>query len=112
MHRCAILFAVGLLAGCDGMRGTKGRIVDSEGKPIAGASVRLFKATETPPSASPIKTDANGSYNLAMIDNSLNKKKLRLIIAKDGFKNYDATFDLSLGQSLTVDITLERDTDR
>jgi len=112
MHRFAVLFAVILLAGCDGMRGVQGRALDSDGKPIAGASVQLLKTTETPSPAPPVKTDANGSYNLAVIDNSLSKIKLRLIISKDGFKTYDATLDLSLGESHKADITLERDKDR
>jgi hypothetical protein len=110
VHRFTVLFAVILLAGCDGVHIAQGRVLDSKGKPIAGASVQLLKTTETPSPTSPVKTDADGSYNLGMIDDPFGKKKLRLITSKDGFKNYDATFDSSIGKPHTADVTLERNT--
>jgi Carboxypeptidase regulatory-like domain len=109
VRRAAVLLALALLAGCDGARIVQGQVLDGTGKPVAGASVQLFGDSERPPPAYAVRTDSDGQYRLAKISNALGKKRLRLIVSKNGYKTYDQAFDSSFNQPHTADITLERD---
>jgi hypothetical protein len=86
-----------LAAGCDGLRGGEGQVVDNAHMPVADASVRLLKIGDDPSRASESKTNRKGYYSVGLVGSPTGKNSLDLTVSKDGFKTYDEVIDLSPG---------------
>ena len=106
MRRLASLLVVALLAGCDGYRCVHGRVSDADGKPVAGASVRLVRSSHV----TDCSTDQNGRYRVGLVGSPTGKMAHKLTVSKKGFKNHSETIELTVsGEGTTANIVLERD---
>lgn len=73
--------------GCDGHTAVKGRVVDPDGKPIAGADVKLTAKPNDPARSrtDSSKTDASGSFSVGVTHEPTSKMPFAFEVTKDGF---------------------------
>jgi carboxypeptidase family protein len=109
MRHIATCLVVVLLAGCDGYRGIKGRVLDPGDKPVADASVRLLQLGDARSRTSECKTDKEGRYGVGLVGSPMGNQRFSLTISKYGFKTHSETIDLSNGPQRETNIVLDRD---
>jgi len=75
------------VAGCDGHTSVVGRVVDSAGKPIAGAVVTLTRHPDRPTEGPThtATTDEDGRFDVGMTHAPTKSMPFRLEVTKDGF---------------------------
>jgi len=104
-----LLFLVAIATGCDGHTSVKGRVVDEDGKPVAGAKVE-FKE-DGPDDALhgrlERKTDEQGQFSVALTHAPSKKITFTLSVSKEGFETFRETVT-SENRNQAREITLAR----
>jgi hypothetical protein len=96
------VLVAGLLSAQDPYGRIVGRVTDSGGALVPGASVRAINLDTNVPT--PVKTNAEGNYKIL----SLNPGRYRLEAQLEGFKRYERpSLEVRVGDVLEIDIALE-----
>ena len=92
------------VAGCDGFTHIKGRVTDTNGKPIQGALVEMKTISGGRDGQS--KTDADGSFSVGFTHAPWNVD-LSLTVSKQGYKTFEKRFKSEEAKQFPTTITLE-----
>ena len=89
----SIVVTAGLMltTGCDGQTILTGAVQDNDGKPVAGATVRLTQGAGPDSPFEETKTDESGRYSLDLIHAPGNSLMV-LLVTKVGFREYRREF--------------------
>jgi hypothetical protein len=106
--RCFLIlgaFLVTGLVGCDGHTSVRGRVVDSEGKAIPEAKVKLVQQTDHA-GVSTARTDEDGEFDVGVTHAPRKDMPFLFEISKEGYEKH--TEKLTGTASYQKEITLQR----
>ena len=93
-----------LITACDGFTHIKGKVTDSNGKPVQGALVEMKTISGGRDDQS--KSAADGSFSVGFSHAPWNVD-LALTISKEGYKTFEKRFKSAEAKQLPTTITLE-----
>ena len=103
MKRSHYLLALSLafisLIGCDALVSVQGRVVDKDGRPVVGASVRLTAIKSG--KAREMKTAGDGSFSLSLTHGFF-PGRFQLSISKPGYLPYAREFEPKTRSQISV----------
>ena len=86
----ALTFLLLIILGCDSFVGLKGKVVDENGKPIAGAKIVIFQNNQK---IDEENSATDGTFNVFGSVNPIGSSSIKLTVSKDDFETYDGEFD-------------------
>ena len=90
------------LFACDGFTHIRGKVTDTNGRPIEGAQVEM----KTGGARSQVKTDSHGSFSVSFTHAPFNVD-LVLTVSKDGYKTFEKPFKSRAAKEFPSTIVME-----
>jgi Carboxypeptidase regulatory-like domain len=98
----ALTFALVSLVACDARTRAQGTVVDSNGNPVPGASVRLTRVSSG--RAAEMSTPNDGAFLVELIHGPF-AGRFDLLVSKSGFTTYRQEIQAKTSQSLRITLT-------